>query len=466
MYGNSTGDVVWIKAKAKASIELEGGKFSISYDTSKLPLGDMTVYANSKLLRVKVVNSLPSPTPTPTPASIYNPTVTPTPENPDIFVNVEVHKGIEAVVENSGSKAGAFYVTLYVNNSLVERVEVEGLESGESKIINFSWMPERDGLYTIRVFADEEDLIDELDEENNEVVLYLDIRRPDIKVDAHALEFGGEVQLKLLISNEGSAASGRFNVTIYLDELPIREIEVDSLPPDEREELNVSLSVGEGNHSIRIVADEKNEVEESNKGNNEVSLSINFSRGIIISPMNPVSGQEVEICVKASNETVSFYVGGELVGKKFGNGIVCVNWTAEPGEFEVKAEGNSCLALGEVKVVLPVVELQVSENTRMGEEIEAFALVKGPNGGIANVPVNWSVEGAKVVESDSETNASGVARIVVKAEDARSINIGVECLGVYAEKDISVDSSLIPGFEALLAAIALAAGLALRRREQ
>jgi hypothetical protein len=74
IYGLAKGSAVGIEAKARARIKLDSsGVYSISYDTSRLPLGDMEAVADSKQLKVKVVSSLPSSEPTPTP------TPTPTP---------------------------------------------------------------------------------------------------------------------------------------------------------------------------------------------------------------------------------------------------------------------------------------------------------------------------------------------------------------------------------------------------
>ena len=82
IYGIAKGNTVNIEAKANAKIKLDSsGVYSISYDTSKLPLGDMEVTADSKKLKVKVVSSLPTPTPTPpTPTPTPTPEFTPTPE--------------------------------------------------------------------------------------------------------------------------------------------------------------------------------------------------------------------------------------------------------------------------------------------------------------------------------------------------------------------------------------------------
>ncbi|MEM3505858.1 MAG: PGF-CTERM sorting domain-containing protein [Archaeoglobaceae archaeon] len=80
IYGKAKAEIVNVEAKANAKLKLdENGRYTISYDTSKLPLGEMIVRLDSKQLNVKVVSSLPT-TPTPTPNPPQNPTPEPTPE--------------------------------------------------------------------------------------------------------------------------------------------------------------------------------------------------------------------------------------------------------------------------------------------------------------------------------------------------------------------------------------------------
>jgi len=81
IYGNAKGEIVNLEANAFAKIKLgSDGNYRIEYDTSKLPLGEMSVRADSKELKVKVVSSLPAPTvQTPVPTPIPTPTPTPTP---------------------------------------------------------------------------------------------------------------------------------------------------------------------------------------------------------------------------------------------------------------------------------------------------------------------------------------------------------------------------------------------------
>ncbi len=87
--GNSNDTTVTIEATVNSAIALDqDGKYSLAYDTSKLPVGDLIVNAGGETIRAHVVeseNEIPqasSPaTPTPTPTTTTpTPTPTPTPE--------------------------------------------------------------------------------------------------------------------------------------------------------------------------------------------------------------------------------------------------------------------------------------------------------------------------------------------------------------------------------------------------
>ncbi|MEM2030649.1 MAG: PGF-CTERM sorting domain-containing protein [Archaeoglobaceae archaeon] len=81
IYGKAKAEIVNAEVKANAKLKLdETGRYTISYDTSKLPLGEMIVKLDSKQLNVKVVSFLPT-TPTPTPTPTHTPPTTP-PQNP------------------------------------------------------------------------------------------------------------------------------------------------------------------------------------------------------------------------------------------------------------------------------------------------------------------------------------------------------------------------------------------------
>jgi len=85
LYGKTNYSVVHIECTAKTTVKLDGnGKYVVSYDTSKLPIGYMIVNANDVTIKAYVVSSedeIPTPTTTLTQTTpITTTTVKPTPK--------------------------------------------------------------------------------------------------------------------------------------------------------------------------------------------------------------------------------------------------------------------------------------------------------------------------------------------------------------------------------------------------
>jgi hypothetical protein len=84
LYGKTNYSVVHIECTAKTTVKLDGnGKYVVSYDTSKLPVGYMVVNANGVTIKAYIVSSedeIPTPTTTPTQTTPITTTVKPTPK--------------------------------------------------------------------------------------------------------------------------------------------------------------------------------------------------------------------------------------------------------------------------------------------------------------------------------------------------------------------------------------------------
>ncbi len=85
IYGQSECESVCVEVEMRSNLILdEKGLFTIKYDTSGLPSGDLTVIVNGDRIRAHIVSSygeIPRQTPTPTPTPT-TPTPTPTPVTP------------------------------------------------------------------------------------------------------------------------------------------------------------------------------------------------------------------------------------------------------------------------------------------------------------------------------------------------------------------------------------------------
>ncbi|WP_292460959.1 CARDB domain-containing protein [Methanothermococcus sp.] len=76
---------------------------------------------------------------------------------------VENHTyNISALINNSGTKdAGAFNVSLKINNNEVNKISINSLNIDSTKTVSFLWTPNTSGTYTIEIEVDSSNNIDE-----------------------------------------------------------------------------------------------------------------------------------------------------------------------------------------------------------------------------------------------------------------------------------------------------------------
>ena len=75
---------------------------------------------------------------------------------------------INATIKNTGNETvGNFNVSLYDNNTEVEKKTVVSLGRRGEVEISFNWTPNTAGLHTLTVIADSDDDVDELSDSNN-----------------------------------------------------------------------------------------------------------------------------------------------------------------------------------------------------------------------------------------------------------------------------------------------------------
>lgn len=122
-------------------------------------------------------NYLTTLTPTPTPAQAPDLTVTNIEVNP-VHPVVNQTVTINATVKNVGNESStAFNVTFYVNNSPFETFRIS-LNAGEETILTSTWTPDSAGAYTIKVVADTNNEIDEINETNNTAEVAVSVVTP------------------------------------------------------------------------------------------------------------------------------------------------------------------------------------------------------------------------------------------------------------------------------------------------
>ncbi|MCS7143575.1 MAG: Ig-like domain-containing protein [Archaeoglobaceae archaeon] len=151
-YGLANGNYVTIESLATSKIALdEGGKFSISYDTSYLPEGEMTVQIDSKLLKVKIVSLSVSPTPPSYNPPLYNASVVPITEVPQQIL-IEINPSKTTIILNE-----TLEITIKLRNSLgqpISGLAVFWRVNGSAvKLLNFENETNHLGEATAKIMA-------------------------------------------------------------------------------------------------------------------------------------------------------------------------------------------------------------------------------------------------------------------------------------------------------------------------
>ncbi|MEM2190903.1 MAG: hypothetical protein QW540_05675 [Archaeoglobaceae archaeon] len=132
-YGVASESYVTIESLATSKVNLDDkGKFSISYDTSYLPEGEMSVRVGLKNLKVKIVSS-PLTTPTPSQFNQTTPALNETENQLSVEIEpnealLKINETLELKIKVKDSKIGSLYglkVLWSVNSSIIEIVGFE-----------------------------------------------------------------------------------------------------------------------------------------------------------------------------------------------------------------------------------------------------------------------------------------------------------------------------------------------------
>ena len=126
----------------------------------------------------------------------------PTQKQPDLIVSsilpssnitANVSATIMATLNNTGTAdAGAFNVSLFVNDTLVDTEPVSGLIAGGTTDLNFSWTPKLAGNCSLKIKADSEAEVSESDETNNEFTILVTVSEAEVPAEPVA-DFSADV---------------------------------------------------------------------------------------------------------------------------------------------------------------------------------------------------------------------------------------------------------------------------------
>ena len=315
--------------------------------------------------------------------------------------NISISDGeevnITARVENigSGDTARDFWVRFEVDNETIDWQKVSGgLAAGKGVEISQKWIAEV-GTHTAKVLVDDYDKVTESDEGNNELTMPLpETLAPDLTITNitwsphEGFSDGEAVNITTIVKNIGANTSRDFWVRFEVDDKYMARREVSGgLAAGEEKEVNATWVAESGTHTVKIIADEYNDINESTENNNESSKPLSeviapdlVITEIICSPASSISdGDSVNITATVQNiggdTKWNFFVGIAVDDVLIGSSLVTgglvagdskqVNrtWIAHSGahtvnvsadKFDAIAESNE--SNNELNQTLPVVE--------------------------------------------------------------------------------------------------------------
>lgn len=217
-------------------------------------------------------------------------------EIPTQLVFANISNNITAVIKNNGTvNASSFNVSLDVNGTGTEKLNITGLDAGDTTTINFVWTPSRAGNYNLTVNADCDDDIAESNETNNVLSMIVTALQPNPDLIVEVIDayhyntyspswFNLSNEVDVVIRNVGNKDAGAFNVSLYAEgsftgKQEVSSLEVGSsatvqfkwIPIGEDCFRNCSFADTFKDFELEAVADCEKDVEELNETNNNLT---------------------------------------------------------------------------------------------------------------------------------------------------------------------------------------------------
>ena len=242
------------------------------------------------------------------------------PEDP---VAHEVFQG-SFEIRNSGIEPAVNVTVLVMNNTsecdvgdeqcdVVYDQEIGAIGADKAVLIEFDWTDHAEGDRVFSVFIDYFDDINETDENNN--ALYYEFHVfGEPTADLEFIEgttvilsppdpaVGDIIDVVVLFQNSGRASAPLFYVTFQDildgDTTEIETLEVRNVQEGSAAQVNITWRPGaEGNHTIRIILDSQDDIEETDEDNNVFNeaifvhahtpeLTISVNRGLVALPLD------------------------------------------------------------------------------------------------------------------------------------------------------------------------------------
>jgi subtilase family serine protease len=218
-----------------------------------------------------------------------------------------------ATVKNQGgSPTLAPAVICYIDGFLIGSRDLPPISPGSSAIASFVWTA-AEGKHDVRIVADSNNQITELDETNNENEIIFSTLTPDLTIlDINWFmenqREDDDVTFTIDIKNQGSDTAGACQLTATIDDSPPILKDIGSLPVGDSFTLTFTSPLKTGQHTIKVIVDSLNTIAELDETNNQKNITFStLAPDLIVktlswSPRDAAAGDLVTISAKIENQ--------------------------------------------------------------------------------------------------------------------------------------------------------------------
>ncbi len=206
------------------------------------------------------------------------------------------------LVKNRGScETGISQLDYYIDDIAVESQEIAVIKPGEIATLTLCQSVEP-GLHTLKIVADPENQMVEIDETNNEEELSFSTIAPDLNIKnitftPISARTGDTVTITVKMENRGRGAANDTRLDLLVDGLVIDHINIEKIDIGAVITRDFTWVVEEGLHEIQAFADLDELILENNEDNNTISKTLT------VSPPETTSHQVIDL--SASNDSGS-----------------------------------------------------------------------------------------------------------------------------------------------------------------
>jgi subtilase family serine protease len=186
-------------------------------------------------------------------------------------------------IKNIGTgTAAASQVRYYFDSYAAEYKDIASIQAGETAVFTFITILSA-GQHTANIFADCEELIEELDEDNNESIITFSTIAPDLFIRTISYSpldagIGDVITISVKLENRGNTEASNIRLTLSIDGYIVDYADLPEIGIATAITSEFQWTVTEGEHEILAFIDAEQAVFESNEQNNTKSRTVSFSQ--------------------------------------------------------------------------------------------------------------------------------------------------------------------------------------------